>query len=274
MQVIMRDDFSHRIDVIPVSDPNIASFAQRMMRADAIVQSAGQAPQIHNLYQAYRQRYVEMGIDDARLNQILPPPNSAQPADPLSENMSATTGKPIAVGPAQDHDAHIQAHTPLTQGDQPIPAMTAHIAEHTAWKMRNQVQAKLGIQLPSPGTPLPPQIENQIAVLVARAMQQIENPDGEPTPTPEKIAWEQVKVDAQRVAADLAKIEAQAQTKAYSDRLRFESDQRERATRLQIAQLKEHHNSIRSAHKSVVDIETKRMVARAAATKAKASKPH
>lgn len=269
MQAIMKSDFSNRIDVIPVSDPNIASFAQRMMRADAIVQSATQAPQIHNLYQAYRQRYIEMGIDDARLNQILPPPQQAQPSDPLTENMNATTGKPLAVGPMQDHKAHIAAHKPLGEGPQAMPPMLAHIAEHTAWDMRVQVQAMLGIQLPPPGTKLPPDIENRIAVMVAKAMKLIQNPDGEETPTAEKIAWEQVKVEAQKVAADLSKSEAEAQTKAYSIRMQYESDERERETRLQIARMKERESNRRAAHSGAVTITSKRIDANSRTQSAK-----
>ena len=264
MQAIMRSDFSNHIDVIPVSDPNITSFAQRMMRADAIVQSAMAAPQIHNLYQAYRQRYIEMGVDDARLNMILPPPQQAQPADPLTENMNMTKGTPVAAAQYQDHDAHIQAHTPLTEGAQPIPAATAHIAEHTAFQMQNQVQTMLGIQLPPPGTKLPPQIENQIAVLVAQAMQHIQQSEG--APTPDQIAWEQVKVEAQRVAANLAKIESDAQTKAYMERMKFESDQRERQTRIQIAAMKERESTKRSIHQTMASVGT--AVIRANATKA------
>lgn len=264
MQAIMKSDFSSQIDVIPVSDPNIASFAQRMMRADAIVQSATQAPQIHNLYQAYRQRYVEMGIDDARLNQILPPPNTAQPSDPLSENMNATQGKPIAVGPMQDHKAHIAAHKPLVSDPQNAnPSMLAHIAEHTAWDMRVQVQAMLGIQLPPPGTKLPPQIENQIAVLVAKAMKLIDNPSGETDPTPEKIAWEQVKVEAQKVQADIAKSEADAQVQSYKARLQFESDEKERANRLQIERMRQHHDRGQGDNKNATSILTARIAAAA-----------
>lgn len=259
MQAIMKTDFSNRIDVIPVSDPNIASFAQRMMRSDAIVQSATQAPQIHNMYQAYRQRYVEMGIDEGRLNLILPPPNSAQPSDPLSENMAATTGKPIAVGPMQDHQAHIEAHKPLVANDPPNPAMLAHIAEHTAWDMRTQVQAMLGIELPPPGTQLPPQVENKIAVLVAKAMKMIKQDNEDDSPTPEKIAWEQVKVEAQKVAAQIQKIEADAQTQAFGDRLKFESGERDRENRIEIERMRQRSALTQTHHKNVTQIVATRL---------------
>lgn len=269
MQAVMKTDFSNRIDVLPVSDPNIASFAQRMMRADAIVQSATQAPQIHNLYQAYRQRYIEMGIDDARLNQILPPPQQTQPADPLTENMNMTQNKPVKAGLMQDHDAHITAHTPLTEGAQPMPNAVAHIAEHTAMKMQVQVQQTLGIQLPPPGTPLPTQIENQIAVLVAQAMQHIRTANGDDAPSAEKIAWEEVKVNAQKVAAAMAKIEAETQQKAYAERLRFESDERERQTRIDIELMKEHQDTMRSAQKNLTLIAGKTIDAKTRAAQAR-----
>lgn len=267
-QSIMRADFSSNVDVIPVSDPNISSFAQRMMRSDAIIQSALQAPQIHNLYQAYRLRYVEMGVDEGRLNLILPAPQQTPPSDPLTENMNATKGQPVTAAQYQDHDAHIQAHMPLTMGQQPMPAMIAHIAEHQAFKMRNQVQVMLGIELPPPGTQLPPQIENQIAVLVAQAMQHIQTEDGG-TPSPEQIAWEQVKVEAQKVAAQVAKIDADSQTKAFSDRLKFESDEKERQVRLQISREKERAEDRRFMQKNLTERHKITTAAKVAAAKPK-----
>lgn len=168
-QAVMRSDFSSNIDVIPVSDPNVTSGPQRLMLAEAMLQKAAQFPELHDMRVALRTYYEALNLDEDRINAILPPPEQAQPLDPLSENMNALMGKALRAGIEQDHDAHIAAHMAVAQQ---APAMTAHIAEHVALKMRVAVEAITG-PLPEPGQKLPPQIENQIAVAVAQALEQI-----------------------------------------------------------------------------------------------------
>lgn len=231
--VIMRADFSEHIDVIPVSDPNITSSAQRMMLAEAILRFATQAPQQHNQYEAYKQMYTAMGLDQAKIEKILPAPTQAQPTDPLTENQNALTGKPLAVAEWQNHQAHIQSHQVLS--DQ-VPALAAHISEHLAAAMRVNVQQTLGIQLPPAGTKLPPEIENRIAVLVAQALQQLNTPQGQ-EPTPGQIAMEQIKVEAQKVEAQLQDIQARAATAAFQATTKAKSAAADRDSKEQIALL-------------------------------------
>jgi hypothetical protein len=171
MKAIMRADFSNNVDVIPVSDPNISSSAQRMMRAEALLRFATQQPDQHDIREAYKQMYAEMGIDPMKIDLILPDrQQQVKPMDPLSENMRAIMKQPVKAGEYQDHDAHIAAHAPIAAES---PELQAHINEHLAFKMQLQVQEVLGQALPPPGTPMPPEIENQIAVAVAQAMQQL-----------------------------------------------------------------------------------------------------
>jgi len=168
---IMRADFVNNIDVIPVSDPNISSSAQRMMRAEALLRFATQQPDLHDLHAAFRQMYVEMGIEPEKIDAILPQKNVApQPLDPLTENQNAIVGLPLKAGEYQDHDAHIAALAPIAQDN---PNLQVHINEHLALKLRVQVQQMIGQPLPPPGTPMPPEMENQLAIMVAQAMQQL-----------------------------------------------------------------------------------------------------
>lgn len=259
--VIMRADFSEQIDVIPVSDPNITSSAQRMMRADAICNFAGQFPQIYDPYQANYQRLVEMGVDEKRIEKILPPKPSIQPTDPLTENQNILMSKPVAVGPDQDHDSHITSHQPLAlgtvtinPGQPPDPMIQAaalsHIAEHEAAKLRIQVQNILGMQLPQPGQKLPPQVENQIAVLVAKAMQQITAPQNPQDPTPAQIALEQIKVEAQKVQAKIQESQANTSSKAFIATLKLKSDREERLSREKIALLNDDAKRVISKQKA------------------------
>lgn len=235
--MVMKADFSDQVDVIPVSDPNITSSAQRMMRAEALLRFATQAPELHDQYQAYRQMYVEMGIDEKRIAALLPPKTEAKPLDPLSENQNLLNGKPVKVGLSQDHDAHIAAHTVLGQQKPELVTVTAHIAEHEAAKMRVQVEQILGQQLPPEGQPLPPEVENQIAVLVAKAMQQIAQQQGGADPTPGQIAMEQLKVEASKVQAKLQEIQANTSSKAFTETLKLKSSREDRLTRERIAML-------------------------------------
>jgi hypothetical protein len=119
--------------------------------------------------------------------------------------MNAMIGKPVVAGDYQDHDAHIAAHAPIAEKN---PALQAHINEHLALKMRQQVQLMIGQPLPPMGQPLPPQIENQIAAMVAQAMQQLA-PQYKSQPQVDPI----VVTEQMRVAAQAEKAALDAKTK-------------------------------------------------------------
>ena len=240
MSAIMREDFSDNIDVIPVSDPNISSSAQRMMRAEALLRFATQQPDQHNLRAAYRQMYVEMGIDEEKIEALLlPEQEKPKPLDPLSENQNALTGKPLVAGAYQDHDAHIAAHAPIAEEN---PALQAHINEHLALKMRLQVEQIIGQPLPPPGQPLPPEIENQLAVMVAQAMQQLA-PSYKPQPQgPDPMLQvEQMKVQQREADSKL-----DAQVNMAKAQLEAQTDAEDRASRERIAAMKLQSEALRN----------------------------
>lgn len=233
MKAIMRADFSNNVDVIPVSDPNISSSAQRMMRAEALLRFATQQPDMHDMREAYRQMYTEMGVDPMKIDAILPDQQQqVKPLDPLSENMRAIMKQPVKAGEYQDHDAHIAAHAPIAADS---PELQAHINEHLAFKMQLQVQQVIGQPLPPPGTPMPPEIENQIAMAVAQAMQQLapmykqqQEPEQDPL-----VQVEMAKVQ-QRQASD----ELRAKTELQKADMEYRSDAEDRALKAQIEGIK------------------------------------
>lgn len=231
MKAIMRQDFSDAIDVIPVSDPNITSYAQRVTRAEMMLRSALQAPQIHDLRAAYKNMYIEAGVDEQKIDAILPAPQQAVPLDPLSENQNALMGKPLAVGAYQDHQAHIKSHQLLV--DQ-VPTIAAHVAEHLAAAMRVNVEKTLGIQLPPMGAKLPPEIENRLAVLVSQALEHLKSPEGQ-EPTPGQIAMAEIQVEAQKVAAKLEEIKARAAEVAYKEQMDNARSERDGQIRITLA---------------------------------------
>ena len=228
-QAIMKADFSDEIDVIPVSDPNITSYAQRVTRAEAMMRMAQQAPPgTYDIYETNKNMLVEMGVDERKIGKMLPAPKTGTPMDPLSENAFALTGKPLQVGDYQDHQAHIQAHSVLLEQ---VPTIAAHISEHLAAAMRVNVEKELGITLPPPGMKMPPEVENKVALLVAQALQKLKSPDG-PDPTPGQIAMAEIQVEAQKVQAMLQKVQQDAASKAFDTQQRFitaEKDRQDRA---------------------------------------------
>ena len=240
MAAIMREDFSNNIDVIPVSDPNISSSAQRMMRAEALLRFATQQPDQHNLREAYKQMYIEMGVPDEKIELILPAKQEQKPMplDPLTENQNAIIGMPLVAAPYQDHDAHIAAHAPIAQDN---PPLQAHINEHLALKMRIQVEQIIGQQLPPPGQPMPPEIENQIAVMVAQAMQQLApmyKPQAQPDPM--------VQLEAAKLQQKEADSQRDAQTELAKAQMQYRSDAEDRASKEKMEMMKLEAQALRN----------------------------
>jgi hypothetical protein len=239
MAAIMREDFANNIDVIPVSDPNISSSAQRMMRAEALLRFATQQPDQHNLREAYRQMYVEMGVAPEKIELILAPERQKpRPLDPLTENQNAIVGMPLVAGAYQDHDAHIAAHAPIAQDN---PILQAHINEHLALKMRQQVEQIIGQPLPPPGMPMPPELENQLAVMVAQAMQQLA-PMYKPQPEVDQMA----QVEMQKLQIKQADNERDAQVELAKAQMEAQTDAANRASREKIAAMKLQSEALRN----------------------------
>lgn len=175
------------VEVIPVSDPNAATMAQKIVQYQAVLQLAQQAPQLYNLPLLHRQMLDVLGIKNAA--KLIPMQDDQKPADPVTENMDAIRGKPLKAFIYQDHEAHITSHStfiqdPMTQqmleqnpaGQAIIAQMQAHMAEHFAFKYRQQIEQQLGAPLPySEDTPdkdrevIPEEYEVQISRLVAQA---------------------------------------------------------------------------------------------------------
>jgi hypothetical protein len=151
-----------------------------------VIQLAQMAPQIYDLPQLHRQMLDVLGIKNAQ--KLVPLEDDEQPTDPITENMNALRGKPMKAFIFQDHDAHIAAHTMFMQD--PLmakqiaqnpqvnainAALQAHIAEHLGFHYRKQMEEQMGVTLPSPEDKLPPEIEAELAKLIAQASGQLLN---------------------------------------------------------------------------------------------------
>ena len=172
------------VDVIPVSDPNSSTMAQRVVQYQAVLQMSQSAPQIYDLPQLHRQMIEVLGVKNA--DKLVPVKDDAKPTDPVSENMDALMGKPMSAFIYQDHDAHIGTHTSFMQdpmvaqliGQNPqaqqiMASLQAHIAEHLGFNYRKQIEEKLGVPLPPPNAELSEEVEVQLARLVADAGKQL-----------------------------------------------------------------------------------------------------
>jgi len=172
------------VDVIPVSDPNSATMAQRIMQYQAVMQLAQQAPQIYDLPILHRQMIEVLGVKNAE--KLVPTDDDMTPRDPVSENMAFLNGKPTKAFIYQDHDAHIAVHTSMMQdplimaqvGQNPqaqkmMAEIQAHLSEHLAFAYRKKVEEQLGVPLPPPDEPLPEDAEVMLSRLVAQGAQQV-----------------------------------------------------------------------------------------------------
>ena len=178
-----RGDYSN-VEVIPVSDPNAATMSQRVVQYQAVMQMAQQAPQIYDLPQLHRQMLDVLGVKNA--DKLVPTEDDMKPVDPVTENMNLLKMKPVKAFITQDHEAHIAVHMAAMQdpkimqvvGQNPqaqamMAAAHAHIAEHLGFAYRQKVEQQLGVPLPPPDQPQNPQVEAQLAPLIAQAAQQL-----------------------------------------------------------------------------------------------------
>jgi hypothetical protein len=172
------------VEVIPVSDPNAATMAQKVVQYQAVLQLAQTAPQLYDMPLLHRQMLEVLGIKDAA--KLVPIEDDMKPKDPVSENMDVINMKPVKAFIYQDHAAHITTHMafmqdPITaqmigqnpQAQQMMSALMAHIAEHYAFQYRKNLEEKLGVPYPAPNEEMPEELEVEVSRLAAAASQKL-----------------------------------------------------------------------------------------------------
>ena len=184
---VKAQDFDGRVDILPVSDPNIFSMAQRVTLAQTQLQLAQSNPQLHNLQMAYRRMYQALEVQN--IEEILPPPPQPQPMDPSAENAVILKNQPVQVFPEQDHDAHMIVHLALAKSmlvqtsPQALSIFYSHLLEHVSLKARNiaqmemqemQMQAQQAQMLAQSGAMDPMMAQAQIQQAQMMSPQQIE----------------------------------------------------------------------------------------------------
>jgi hypothetical protein len=174
LQTLKASDFDERIDIIPVSDPTIFSMSQRITLAQTQLQLAQAAPEMHNMYEAFRRMYSAMGVQN--IEAILPPPSGPQPLDPGQENATALSGGALTAFRKQNHNAHIDAHRAffssalVKTNPQTMMILQSHIAEHVALQAREEVEQEMQKELEEmqakAGGQIPPEQQNEMQELL------------------------------------------------------------------------------------------------------------
>ena len=174
LQTLKASDFDERIDIVPVSDPTIFSMSQRITLAQTQLQLAQAAPEMHNMYEAFRRMYSAMGVQN--IEAILPPPSGPQPLDPGQENATALSGGALTAFRKQNHNAHIDAHRAffssalVKTNPQTMMILQSHIAEHVALQAREEVEQEMQKELEEmqarAGGEIPPEQQNEMQELL------------------------------------------------------------------------------------------------------------
>jgi len=183
-EFIKVEDFDNRVDVLPVSDPNASTMAQRIMQYQAAMQLATSAPQIYNMPELHRQMLETLGIRN--VEDIIPDTDDVKPVDPVTAVQNLINGKPVKAFSFQDHEAHIETVVAAQQNADIMEQLeqspnqaailanaSAYVNEHLTMMFRKQVEEEMGIPLPPEGEPLPPEVEKRISDLVAEAAQRV-----------------------------------------------------------------------------------------------------
>tara|TARA_R110000796_G_scaffold5016_3_gene19005 strand:+ start:19 stop:2424 length:2406 start_codon:yes stop_codon:yes gene_type:complete len=229
-QKIMAEDFDNKIDILPVSNPNTFSQAQRIALAQTKMQLATQAPEIHNMYEVYRDMYEAIGVSDVdRLLKSMPD-EEPRPLDPAQENINAMDMMTLKAFEGQNHQAHIQAHlvfgsSPLVGSVPPVAAtLQKHVLEHVKIQAEEQAKAQMAQVAPMPAESQELQYQAMVAQLVAQGMQQAKELSGQisgqgPDPLV-KLKEQELQIRAQAEQNDANTDKAKLQLDAQNQQIR------------------------------------------------------
>ena len=241
---IKAEDFDERIDVLPVSDPNAATMAQRIMQYQAAMQLAQSAPQMYNLPELHRQMLEVIGIRN--VEDIIPDKDDIDPVDPVTAVQNLINGKPVKAFSFQDHESHIS--TIISAQENPeimklvqiaptaqsiIAASSAYINEHLTMKFRKEIEREMGIELPPEGEPLPADVEKRLSSLVAEAARRV-TATAQAQAEQERIQKQQQDPLIQMKEREVAVKEADVQRKTQEAQGKLQLDAQKSASRDQI----------------------------------------
>ena len=237
---VMAKDFDDRVDIVPVSNPNVFSQAQRIALAQTKLQLAGAAPELHNMHEIYRDMYEALGVTDVeRIMQSLPD-SEPRPTDPAQENINALEAIQLNAFTGQDHQSHIMAHlvfgaSPMVSQMAPVAiSLQKHIMEHVKVQAEEQAMAQMQ-QVPGGDEgQMEMQYQAMVAQLVAQGMQQVKEMSGQLTgqgPDPLiQLKEKELEIKSQAEQADAQIDQAKLQLDAQNQQMRAEQFQQRLAS--------------------------------------------
>ena len=231
-QAVMASDFDDRVDIVPVSNPNTFSQAQRIALAQTKMQLAGAAPELHNMHEVYRDMYEAIGVTDVDRLMKKVPDEEPRPLDPASENINAMDMVELNAFQGQNHQAHIMAHlvfasSPMIGGMPPVAmSMQKHVMEHVKLQAEEQAMMQLQQAGPMPAEQQEMQLQALIAQGVAQGMQQVKQMSAQVSgqgPDPLiKLKEQELQIKAQAEQADAQLDQAKLQLDAQNQQMRGE----------------------------------------------------
>ena len=231
-QAIMASDFDDRVDVLPVSNPNTFSQAQRIALAQTKMQLASAAPELHNMHEVYRDMYEAIGVSDIDRLMKKVPDEEPRPVDPASENINSMDMVPLVAFQGQNHQAHIMAHlvfasSPMIGGMPPIAmSMQKHVMEHVKLQAQEQAMAQMQQAGPMPVEQQEMQMQALVAQGVAQGMQQLKQLSAQVSgqgPDPLiRLKEQELQIKAQAEQADAQNDQAKLQLDAQNQQMRGE----------------------------------------------------
>ena len=241
---IKTEDFDNRIDVLPVSDPNAATMAQRIMQYQAAMQLAQTSPDMYNLPELHRQMLNVLGIEDVQ--DIIPDTDNVQPVDPVTAVQNLINGIPVQAFIEQDHEAHIAVVASAQQNPEMqalieqspnapsiLAAGSAYVNEHLTMKYKKEVEREMGVELQPEGEPLPADVEKRISSLVAEAAERVLG-TAQNKAAQERIAEQQKDPLIMAKEREMAIKEGELQRKTAEDQARLQLDSSKAASRDEI----------------------------------------
>jgi hypothetical protein len=233
-EFIKASDFDDRVDVLPVSDPNASTMAQRIMQYQAAMQLAATSPEIYNMPELHRQMLETLGIRN--VDDIIPNNDDIKPVDPITAVQNLINGVPVKAFITQDHEAHIETIAAAQQNPDVIQKIeasptaqsilanaSAYVNQHLTMMFRKQVEEEMGIPLPAEGEPLPADVEKRISDLVAEAAKRVAI-TSQSRAEQDRIATQQQDPLIQMREREVAIKEADVQRKIAGDAARIQLD--------------------------------------------------
>lgn len=264
---ISKEDYDGRIDVVPVSDPNLGSQAQKLTLAQSLYTAALQKPEIHDIYEVSKYYYNAIGVDDDYIDKFLPKKEEATESDPLTDIIKAQEGKPIKAFHGQDHDSHIQILSAFLNDPQSggspamapvVPILQANIREHMIMKFKEAIVGTVE----AGGNP-----EGMMEkALIAQAAQQVSQTNAKlqdlQAKGPDEARNKLADAEVQRAINETRRLEIDAEDKVVQrtyDALKIELERYSENNKLLIAEMQHNQKLQGDQLKNIADIITKSM---------------